>query len=283
LTNNLDMQAPIISHPQAFIEFKNKVYFSADKMIYRTDGTVEGTELFSELQVDNNNTGGDLREKFYVWKDWLYFGGLNADNQGWIYRTDGNPNGIEQVRQGMNGIDIMYFSEFVSTNQYILLKAPASISNSFSHRLYITDENNNTVGSLEAEAPTDYGFDNGYSPGSMYIINNKLVFRAKANEGVGLWVADVSDITTSTVELDEKKFSLFPNPANDYIQIESTEIESVTADLVIYDMLGRIVFTKQDVLNQTINIGHLPEGAFVLKLVNEAQNFQSKKLIIRKK
>ena len=62
-------------------------------------------------------------------------------------------------------------------------------------------------------------------------------------------------------ENETLKVSVFPNPANDFITINTEEvIEKIT----ILDVSGKTVFSQEKGLNKRINIQHLPSGVYFL-------------------
>ncbi|MDD4199104.1 MAG: glycosyl hydrolase family 18 protein [Paludibacter sp.] len=59
---------------------------------------------------------------------------------------------------------------------------------------------------------------------------------------------------------------VFPNPANDYIQLKISEEENIDA-IRIYTATGQLIDTKQQVnLFQKINVSHLPKGFYCIRL-----------------
>jgi hypothetical protein len=62
-------------------------------------------------------------------------------------------------------------------------------------------------------------------------------------------------------ENETLKVSVFPNPANDFITINTEEvIEKIT----ILDVSGKTVFSQEKGLNKRVNIQHLPSGVYFL-------------------
>lgn len=77
-----------------------------------------------------------------------------------------------------------------------------------------------------------------------------------------------NDISSAIGELDipGMSYNIYPNPAHDILFVESDQILSASAEMVILDALGRIVMEKpwQDQL--MLNIGHLPDGLYILAI-----------------
>ena len=92
------------SYPSNFVEFNNKLYFSANdgengNELWVTDGTVEGTQILADLssgEGDYSNNGSypsDLVE----FNNKLYFSARNDENGRELFSTDGTAEGTQLV------------------------------------------------------------------------------------------------------------------------------------------------------------------------------------------
>ena len=74
-------------------------------------------------------------------------------------------------------------------------------------------------------------------------------------------------------------FSLFPNPATDYVKIEAN---SIMTNIVISDIMGKIISQKDvNTLYERIDISNLSKGNYLITIKNkENSNLTSQKLII---
>ncbi|MCB9201861.1 MAG: T9SS type A sorting domain-containing protein [Flavobacteriales bacterium] len=79
---------------------------------------------------------------------------------------------------------------------------------------------------------------------------------------------EISTLASSNIELagNSKKFSLYPNPAKDFVKIEGLEKQK---SFVIYDALGNVKIMDTISSNKTINTENLDRGIYYLKLENE--------------
>lgn len=78
------------------------------------------------------------------------------------------------------------------------------------------------------------------------------------------------DCTASSSEFDVQKLSIYPNPAQDIIQVQGlTEATNFT----IYNALGSKVKQGNVDLNQTINTSELASGVYILNL-NDSKNIK---------
>lgn len=96
-------------------------------------------------------------------------------------------------------------------------------------------------------------------------------------------------VPTSTRELETPSsptFKIYPNPAQDILNVSYTLKQSDAISLGLYDINGREVLDKQQGTQsegeylESINLGDLPTGVYFLKL--QGSSYQStQKLIIR--
>ena len=78
------------------------------------------------------------------------------------------------------------------------------------------------------------------------------------------------------------QFAIFPNPANDHIQIQLDEyVESGSSiEVTIVDMYGRLVISE---LNSSglVDVKHLAEGIYFVKVrIPGATEFETKKIFV---
>jgi hypothetical protein len=95
------------------------------------------------------------------------------------------------------------------------------------------------------------------------------------DDDAGVWVLDdittlhYSELgTTSIGENSSADIQVYPNPANNFINIK---FNSPAADLKLelFDITGRMVLTTDLSGNQKINIGHLEDGLYIYRLNQE--------------
>lgn len=86
----------------------------------------------------------------------------------------------------------------------------------------------------------------------------------------GLWVAlpaggDLVELPTAFLSIDKETFdfSVFPNPANDIIQVTGLEANGIYE---IIDLTGKVVSTSTIQDQQSIDISFLAEGTYLMKL-----------------
>jgi hypothetical protein len=107
-----------------------------------------------------------------------------------------------------------------------------------------------------------------------------LYYRIKEIDNNGPYV--YSRIALLNNKADGSDFVIFPNPANNYIQIsapKNTILDKTTIEL--YDAKGRKLLQKQlTASSMEINIGTLPDGNYVIKVISSEKVTTQKLLIL---
>ena len=82
----------------------------------------------------------------------------------------------------------------------------------------------------------------------------------------------------STDEFLATSIKVFPNPANNILQINN--VNQLVKSVQVFDLLGKEVYTENKLSNNKINVSNLNQGIYILKL--NAENVSvTKKLIIK--
>jgi len=97
----------------------------------------------------------------------------------------------------------------------------------------------------------------------------------------------LESLTCATVGLTEaavtfEPWSIFPNPASgEGFRVQLPESET-SADLMVFDLLGKIVFQQKNIANQTyVPTNNLPKGVYVVQVLHPSKRFESKPLVIK--
>ena len=80
-----------------------------------------------------------------------------------------------------------------------------------------------------------------------------------------------------TSENTLENISLYPNPSNGYVNLNST----IDLNVAIFDVLGKQVHSSTVRQNEELNLTHLNNGLYLVR-INDGVNVSSKKLIINK-
>jgi alpha-tubulin suppressor-like RCC1 family protein len=86
------------------------------------------------------------------------------------------------------------------------------------------------------------------------------------NDGTG-WIAPVSCSTTGITDINYSKIKLFPNPAQNILNIESQELTEIAIINLIGEQLMKLKLTAG--IN-TINLSSLPSGIYMIQTKNGA-------------
>lgn len=110
------------------------------------------------------------------------------------------------------------------------------------------------------------------------------VYALKINKGVCVDTTDCVDFEykrpgSGILSMNNHEFSIFPNPANDYVKIDDKSNSNFR--VYIYDIIGRIRLT--DFRNKQIDIKSLENGVYPLKIVDKdgSELFRDKLIIQR--
>ncbi len=88
------------------------------------------------------------------------------------------------------------------------------------------------------------------------------------------YLVDSSTLGTNDVEFANNSISLYPNPANDVLNISSSDS---IAKIEVFDMQGRNVATNNNASN--VNVVSLGKGVYIIKVVQENGSFITKQFI----
>ena len=88
---------------------------------------------------------------------------------------------------------------------------------------------------------------------------------------------DVGGVLSVKDEAFSNYFSLYPNPASSFINIQSKEVEVTKVE--IYNLTGQRVLEQKGLVKNGVDVSGLSKGIYVLKL-SSADNQFSRKIIV---
>ena len=96
------------------------------------------------------------------------------------------------------------------------------------------------------------------------------------------WVDDITfpgNTLILNVEsvVDDNEFAVYPNPANDVININGEEIQSVE----IYNSIGMRVVSRDVNASESINIADLTSGIYFMRILDKKGNLSTTKIVKR--
>uniref|UniRef100_UPI003216A0E0 T9SS type A sorting domain-containing protein n=1 Tax=uncultured Draconibacterium sp. TaxID=1573823 RepID=UPI003216A0E0 len=86
----------------------------------------------------------------------------------------------------------------------------------------------------------------------------------------------LTPVGVNNIEL--KEISLYPNPANERIFIDT---QNLKLNLKVLDLVGKVVFEKPDFTNGWITIGQFPKGVYLFRFETENSRIINKKVIFK--
>ncbi len=207
----------------------------------------------------------------------------------WEYFDDNNRNRLYKVYAAINKLKLME-PAFTTDNFFINV-------GSFAQKRIIFDTNQEDVVIIgnfgTTEGLTDPAFTHS---GTWYdYFNGTSLNVTNVNENINLKAGEYRIYTTkqypkpeiqatTTVDIETleiAEFSIFPNPANDYVSIQS---ENEIVSVEIYNLLGKKVFEQHENLgtNTQINVQNLQNGMYILNVETLQNGKSSSKLLINK-
>ena len=77
------------------------------------------------------------------------------------------------------------------------------------------------------------------------------------------------DNILSSTAVGNVNFLLYPNPASNYIIIESPVPSTFRQDIILFNKLGKMVLTKQLIQKSKIDVSHLPAGLYSVHIIKD--------------
>jgi ELWxxDGT repeat protein len=249
-----DINAAGDSNPNNVKNVNGILYFSADngsvgQELWKSNGFNSGTTLVKDI----NPSGNSNPSKFFQFGTEVYFTADDGTNGVELWKTNGTSGGttlVKNINPAGNG-NPDYFTEY---NGKLYFTANDGTNGT---ELWVTD--GTTVGTtmLELNPVGDATVTN------LIVFNNELYMAADAGDGIGqeLWAYQDPTLSVDDNQLNGEKVSLYPNPTQNYFQIETTETLS---KVEIYSLHGQLV--KSFVPQNQYDISNLSSGIYLVKI-----------------
>lgn len=263
------------SLPGHFIAFNDKLFFSAfteqtGREMWITDGTEQGTQMLKDV---NSGTADSVIPQF---RHFIYDGKLLITlNDGIhgpeIWTTDGTTEGTELYLDIFPGAEgsmgatqapiafyefdgMLYFRAFDDFEEYF--------------QLWQSDGTVEGTKKLMPDPENPFNEALGYTP-YFASLGNAMYFTAKYNEsGYELWKLTFEEMSVS--DLSQNQFSIYPNPASDFVNISG---QSNISSVQIYDLAGKLLSHQSlNFKDAKINISTFPKGIYIVKIVSERKS-----------
>lgn len=262
------------------IELNGKMYFSffsknlKKLSIYQSDGTANGT---SEIYTVTSNQYF-YPSYFNTFGDNLIFSSVNSNNSTSLFFLNSTTDIVSEVIQidsapqepfifnpNYNALSLDHINQgifFVSSPKDVWPQRKGWVLN-------INSLNLNPIEALDDIYPQPYA---GNRPFGQKIVYNNEFYYSKNGQ---LWKLNANTLTTSTFD-SIKKIKLYPNPASDFIYFSNLDD---TSQIEIYDVNGKLVFEKNILFDNKINIVNLNSGIYIIKFLDNHNKMTYKKFI----
>lgn len=200
------------------------------------DWTIEKIETFNGTTIlADVNENGDYDKMYIYFEDFIFVGYtyLFSECQGSFNFNDSNQS-----------FEILYFGCAISTDH-------TNIAAHFLN-IFILQQGGETQ-TPEGPIYGPFSYDFTYTGGLVYLHITNLAGS----------VATFYATNLSQEEFLKNAISVYPNPVNEVLKIESSGI--VLDHVNIYDINGRLIEEYQKV-NSSISVGHLQKGVYILEI-----------------
>ena len=227
------------SDPRNLTNINGTLFFSARDQsnsnfeLWKSDGTTVGTVKVREICAGNN--GSDPTGLTNV-NGTLYFSANDGINGMELWKSNGTENSTIMIKDLYSGA---------------IGSAPAEIIN-INGSAYFTANDGNGKDLFKTDGTAggtvDYNLSNpGYGgPSTLINLSGKLYFTLFTDlHGRELWVLDINSLSTSENILNDNKFLIFPNPANNILTIQNVDNKPVDK-ITISDLTGKKVLEQNN-------------------------------------
>jgi endonuclease I len=134
------------------------------------------------------------------------------------------------------------------------------------------------IGSVKAENRNAYLYNDNVEQ----VRGRRIYYRLKKVDKDGKFA--YSAVFTIHIPLNTK-FSVYPNPANDFLKLQLNNNSNETAMIILSDITGKIVLKQNVQANQgliNISTSHLGTGHYIVKMITGNSEYSQRVLIINK-
>ena len=267
-------------------DLANSISLDLDKNIYLA-GYFWGSSDFDPSTSSYNLTANGLNDIFVLKLDSLgdflwanKMGGTSydqalsvlADNHGHVFTTgyfngssDFNP-GADTLILTSNGASDSFLSCLDSLGNFIWANSFGNTNNDVGYSLS-TDVLGNIYSCGGFQGIIDFDF-------------SANVFNQTSTDSIDAYIFKLNSIAVGLYENQQTEtVTIFPNPAKDKLNFEIKTSKEFMIEL--YNNLGQLLLEKKiNSEKRTMDINHLSNGIYVIKIIDSQHNVNSKKIII---
>lgn len=204
--------------------------------------------------------------------------------------TNGNANAIINGPSLNTSAGTIAIDNFSTTDEFPLLTLASMIAPSPDwfiglSNLSLLDSSGEWIEQISVDVyPYDAGTDSGtdYTSANMDTnpadpISNIQGITPFSNEIMGTITIDLLEVLNNT-NFTENDFKIYPNPIQNYLNIESTQFIS---SIEMFNILGKKVLEMKNInkTSVTYNIENLSAGVYLMKVLDSNNGFEIRKII----
>jgi hypothetical protein len=119
-------------------------------------------------------------------------------------------------------------------------------------------------------------------PGEYYVC--LTVSNENAEDTYCEWVEIDGPSSAEELVREEMGFVIYPNPSSGEFTLDLEEATEYSGTLKVFNLLGKVVFSKDlpgGVASLPLNLGHLPDGQYVISVASSSTNYTGSVIIVR--
>lgn len=246
-----------------------------EQLVVNIDIKSSGYELHEELRF----TVGTLKEDFET-GDFSHLNWMFDNDLPWIITNDLSHTGDYCAESGHIGDNEI-------TSMLIEVENTSDGAISFYYKVSSTKNNDFLVFYIDGEmqdrwsGETDWEFVSYDVPAGTHVFEWRYDKSPNGSSGEDRgWIDDIvfpgNSVVLGVETLTEKKNShVYPNPANNYIIVECSDIQEVE----IFDMMGRKLISHKAENSSTIDVSGLSSGIYLVRTIDADNNLSMQKII----
>ncbi len=215
---------------------------------------------------------------------------IARNNAGYTFQGNRNPyvDHPEYVIQVWNNtcsglttlpVNLVYFTGKLQADKVVL---NWEVENEINFKEYVVERSNNgtyftAISSVTATGSKAYS----YSDDANINKGSRVYYRLKKVDKDGAFT--YSDVFSLHIPLNVK-FSVYPNPASDVIQLKFNSNNNTTVQIVITDLVGKTLINKACAANigvVKISTNNLTNGTYLVKAIVEGEQYMQKIVVAK--